>query len=242
MTFDWTTFLLQLVNVLILLAILRRYMFRPVADIIAKRQAATDAALERAKAATDAAEAAEAKAHAEAQATARARHDELAKAHTEAETARAALLDKARAEAAKIVASGEVERQRQAAVAEALALGRVRELSATVAALALAAQPASLQDYATRLAAALGDMPDTEREALLSGGNLRLLSAAPLSAAELNAARAALAPFGLTPRAETDPDLISGLELRSDSGVLRNSLRHDLDLITKALQDDRPPA
>ncbi len=58
MNFDWVTFSFQLVNVLVLLAILRHFLFRPVADIIAQRQAETDAALraaETAKADADAA-------------------------------------------------------------------------------------------------------------------------------------------------------------------------------------------
>jgi F0F1-type ATP synthase membrane subunit b/b' len=41
-SFDWATFAFQLVNVLILLAILRRFLFKPIAGIIAERQAETD--------------------------------------------------------------------------------------------------------------------------------------------------------------------------------------------------------
>ena len=71
MTFDWVTLGLQLANVLILLAILRHYLFRPVAGMIAARQAAVQAALAQAEAAKTEAAAAATKAEAEAAATRR---------------------------------------------------------------------------------------------------------------------------------------------------------------------------
>ena len=70
MTFDWATFAFQLVNVLVLLAILTHFLFRPVAGIISKRQAETDAALERAEAMRAEALAAAERAKAEADANA----------------------------------------------------------------------------------------------------------------------------------------------------------------------------
>ena len=133
MTFDWTTFALQLINVVILLAILRHFLFRPVAGIIAKRQTETDAALKRAQAASDAAKAAEAKARDEAEATIRARHAEMAKVQAEADAARSALLEKARADAAQIVAEGQAARDRQAGIAEARTRERARDLAGTIA-------------------------------------------------------------------------------------------------------------
>ena len=95
MTFDWVTFGFQLVNVLVLLAILRHFLFRPVAGVIARRQAETDATLKAAADARAGAEAATARAKAEAEATAAARHEVLVKAQAEAEAQRAAILQKA---------------------------------------------------------------------------------------------------------------------------------------------------
>jgi len=235
MTFDWTTFALQLVNVLILLAILRHFLFRPVAGIIAKRQKATEEAMDRAKAAEAAAKAAQAQARAEAEATASARHEAMAKAQAEAEGARAQMIDKARTEAAQIVARGKAERAAQDGASAAAALGRARDLAGTIAARALAAQPRDLAGYAGQLAAALGEMPQDERAALLGGGDLRLVSAVDLSPEDLEAARAALADYDIDPQPKTDPDLIAGLELHSNAGAIRNSLAHDLEVISAAL-------
>ena len=47
MHFDWWTLALQTVNVLVLIWILARFFFRPVADIVAKRQAEADKLLAR---------------------------------------------------------------------------------------------------------------------------------------------------------------------------------------------------
>lgn len=239
MNFDWVTFGFQLVNVIVLLMILRRFLFRPVADVIARRQAASDAALKAADAAKAEAEAATAQARAEADATVQARHDVLAKAQAEAEAQRKALLDKARAEAAKIVDEGKHAVDRDGEEAQRLALGRARDLAVTIARHAVSAQPAGFAGYAERLAAALAALPARERDALLAGGDLRLVAASPLSADDLAAARSALAPYGVSPEAETDPALIAGLELRSGSGAIRNSLAHDLDRIAETMRDDR---
>jgi len=242
MTFDWTTFALQLVNVLILLAILRHFLFRPVAGMIDKRRTETAAALDAAEQARREAEAATARAQAEADASAAARHEVLATAAAEAEASRAALLEKARAEAAKIVEEGRAARMREAAASEARTMANARELAVTIAARAVAAQPKTAAGYAERLAAALDAMDPAERAALLNGGELRLMAPEAPADQDIEAAQAALARYGATAALETDPSLIAGLELRSGSGVVRNSLAHDLDLIAKALNNGRPAA
>lgn len=56
MTFDWTTFAFQIVNFLVLVALLGRFLYRPVAAAIAARRAETAALLERAAAERTAAE------------------------------------------------------------------------------------------------------------------------------------------------------------------------------------------
>ncbi|MEZ6002207.1 ATPase [Hyphomonas sp.] len=239
MSFDWVTFGFQIVNVLLLLAILQHFLFRPVADVIARRQAATDAALNAADKAKAEAEAATRKALAEADATASARQDVLAKAHKEAEAQSHSLIDKAHAEAARIVAEGKAARERGASDVEAQALARARDLAAVIAERALTAQPQDFGSYLSRLIASLQNMPAAERGALLKGGNLKLRTAAPLSESEESVVKSALAPFEIDPDIATAPELIAGLELQSDSGAIRNSLAHDLEQITEAMRDDR---
>lgn len=232
MSFDWVTFGFQLVNVLVLLAILQHFLFRPVAEIIAKRQAETQEALRRAEAAEQDAEAAERAAEEARHQTEAARHDVLTAAQDEAEAQRKAILDAARAEAASLVQKATAQAQATVSGAAAETLTRARDLAEVIARRALSAQPDGA-GYAARLVQALAALPDDQRAAILSGANLRLAAPAPLSAAEQAAALAAL---GLESAGfEQDQSLIAGLELRSDTGLVHNSLAHDLDRIARAL-------
>ena len=240
MNFDWVTFGFQVVNVLLLLAILRYFLFRPVADIITHRQAETDAALTAAQSAKRDAEAATRKALDEADATVAARQDVLAQARKDAEAQHKALLEKAHAEVDKIIAEGKAAHARNASDSKAQELARARDLATLIAQRALTAQPQDLAGYVSRLVASLHKMPSAERTALLNGGHLKLLSAAPLSESDHSLVTSALAPFDIDPDVSVAPDLISGLELVSDSGAIRNSLAHDLDQISEAMRDDRP--
>ena len=129
MNFDWVTFGFQIVNVLLLLAILRHFLFRPVANVIARRQAETDAALNAAETAKAEAKAATQKAQAEADATAAARQEVLEQARKDAEAERIVLLEKAHAEAEKIVADGHATHERNVHENKAQQLARVRDLA-----------------------------------------------------------------------------------------------------------------
>ncbi|MWD26141.1 ATPase [Aquicoccus sp. SCR17] len=242
MSFDWTTFALQVINLLVLLAILRHFLFRPVAAMIETRRAETRAALDAASAAKTEAEAAAARAAQEAKASAAARSAVLEKAETEAETRSAAIIAKARAEADKIEAEGRAARAREDSAAAAQALARAQDLALAIARRMLAERPDGPHGYAARLTEALEKMEAAEREALLGGSDLTLVSATALPDNVLDGPRAALKAYGATAGVSTDPDLIEGLELRSGSGVLRNSLAHDLETLGRAMQDDRSAA
>lgn len=239
MSFDWTTFIFQLVNFVVLLAILRKFLFRPVSDVIARRKAEIEDAMGSAENARSNAVAATAKAEAEAAANAAARHEVLESAKAEAEKQREKILEQARAEATRIVADGQAARKRNSDADEARAQDRARELAASIAERALVSQPRGLEGYAERLSQALQAMAPAERQSLLGAENLRLVAAVSLSEAEREHVGAELGPFGIAPDIETDAGLIAGLELRSDAGAIRNSLAHDLDRILEAMRDDR---
>ena len=101
MRFDWSTLLLQTINVLVLIWLLRRFLFRPVLDIIVARKEAAekllaDAAAERERAQSEA----EKIARGEAQLAADRNHI-LADAHAAAESERAQLFERANHEAAE---------------------------------------------------------------------------------------------------------------------------------------------
>jgi F-type H+-transporting ATPase subunit b len=245
MDFDWTSFAFQLVNVFILLAILRRFLFRPVAAIIAERQAETDRALERAETTRREADAAADAAREEREALAARRAHLIAKAEAEAGAVRQDALKKARAEAAALIEDAQTEARTIRVEGEAAALDRARTLALSIAEKLLAETPADARvaGYARRLADTLAALPEQERTRLLAG-EMRLIAPRALTDSEAEEARASLAPFGLDGiAAGVDPSLIAGLELRGPSGVVRNSLAHDLDRIARALiSDDREAA
>lgn len=238
MSFDWISFGFQLINVIVLLAILQHFLFKPVAAVIARRRDETDVVLKAAEAAKREADAAASRADTQAEATRAGRQDVLTKAREDAEAQRNALIQQAHAEAARIVAEGQAARERDDKRAEDKLVERARDLASAIAKRALQSQPATFKGYVDRLAATLSALPAAERTSLLQGDGLTLVSAAVLSPEEHETVFAALKPFDALPETTTDPALISGLELRSQSGVLRNSLLHDLERITEAMHDE----
>jgi F-type H+-transporting ATPase subunit b len=246
MNFDWTTFAFQIINVLVLLAILKHFLFRPVAGIIKARQKETDAAIARAEATRAEAQAAAAQAKAEAEANAAARRDILQKAQEEAAAERARLLDEARAEAARLLTSVQAQADDLVVKAEAKTLAHALDLAETITARAFAAQPRppTPAGYAARLVEAVAALPDDSRASMFGSGPLILVPAQPLSDADLAAVRAAFAAVpelaGQTPEVAIDPELIAGLDLRTPSGVVHNSLAHDLARMAEALDGDGP--
>ena len=241
MKFDWATFGFQLVNVLVLLAILRRYLFRPVADIIARRQAETTEALDAARTARERADEAGAAAKLEAAKSAAVREDALAAARADAGALGAKLREQARAEAARILADARDEAARVVKSAEDETLARARDLAGAIVQRIILARPdpPTPAGYAPRLATALAAMPDDRRAALLAGGDPRRSAPRALTAAEADSIRATLRSAGVDGAVfEADASLIEGLEFRSGAGVVRNSVAHDLESIAEALKDD----
>ncbi len=240
MNFDWTTFAFQLVNVLILLAILWRFLFRPVAGIIEERQAAVARTLAEAEAVKAAAAEAEKGARAEAEATAAARRHLLDKARQDAEAQRSAILAEARDEAASILAEAGKAADTVRADARAETLARARDLAVVIAERLMQELPEDrrVTGYAARLAKTLGGLADNERKALFDAEAPRLVAPRALSDAELAEARATLSPWlPAEPQVEVDRGLIAGLELRGRHGVVENSIRHDMTRIAEAMAD-----
>ncbi len=237
MQFDWVTFGFQIVNVLVLLAILRRFLFRPVADMVARRQADITAAQDAADAARARAAELQADGRAAVQGATDARADLLAAAQAEATRQGAGLIADARVRADAIVQEARKDAARVIVDAQGDTLRRARDLAETIAARALSALPAppTAEGFAHRLAQELAAMPGDRRGAMLGGADLRLIAPARPAPGEL----APLEPLGLD-RApiDLDPALIAGLDLLSAAGRVRNSLAHDLDRISEALRDD----
>ena len=243
MQFDWWTFAFQLVNIAVLAWLLARFLFKPVARIIAERKAETDRVLKEAEAAKRDAANAEKAAAAERDRIAAERADLLQKAREDADAQKQALLDDAKAEAAAVM-----QKARDAAVhvskeEHEKQLQRATDLAIAVTGRLLADLPvdARISGYPERLAEVLSKLGQEERSAILTdGGGLHLVAPRALTDEERKAVDAAIGGMvghDVSLPVEVDETLLAGLELRSRHGMIRNSLGSDLERMAKALTD-----
>jgi len=242
MTFDLWTLGFQAVNVLVLLWLLHRFFWKPVAAMIAARQTAAATLLDEAGATRAEADAALAEIAETRAGLAAEREAMLAKGRKDAETARDALLAEARAEVETLRDTAKAARVRAAETLKANSVDDAQALAVTIA-----GQLAARLDSAATDAAFLGWMvqglaalPDAERAAL-AGAEMEVVSAvdqdAPAQGRISKAVASALgAPATLIFR--TDPDLIAGHEVHAPHFSLRNSWQADLARIAAALGKD----
>jgi F-type H+-transporting ATPase subunit b len=244
MHIDWWTLALQTVNVLILIWILARFFFRPVMDIVAKRQDETNKL--SADAAADRRQAAAARADAEkARADIGAERDRLiTQAHKAAETEKQNLLAQASQEIAKLRDNAEAAISRDRAAAEEAIIQRARELAVDIAQRLLGrfAPKIALSAFLDGLGHELQAMPATERESLAAAGHaIEVVTAAPLSEEDKEHVRAAFhRAFGSDPELVflADAAIIAGIELQCRNTIVRNSWRADLDRVSEELSRD----
>lgn len=158
MSFDWWTLALQTINLLVLLWILSHFLFKPVSEILEKRQAAATDALDHARSAKAEAEAALAELRSGDAAVAERRAKLLATAQAEAERARRELLDAAREDAAKLRAEAQAEIQRSRSDAERAMQDEAADLAVDISRRLLDRLPAQMRSagFIDGLAEAVG--------------------------------------------------------------------------------------
>lgn len=239
MHIDWWTLGIQAVNVLVLIWLLSRFLFKPVAAMIDRRQQAARAILDEADAARQAALA--------ERATAASEHAALKAGHAAAEAAAvaaadraaAAVLDAARAEAARITARAAEAADRAAAARTAEVEAAARTLAARIATRLVDRLPvgARLDGFIDGFADALDGLPDAvKRRFTDEGETLVLLAAAEVDAATQADLEAAIGRvLGAIPPLEirVEPTLIAGFEAAADHAVVTNSFRADLAQIAR---------
>ena len=243
MHIDWWTLALQTVNVLILIWILGRFFFRPVADLVAKRQEEAAKLLADADSARKEAEGLRAEA-----ATLRAGID-AQRDHMLADARKAAEAEKASSLAQ--LSSELDQRRKEAAVAienERIAmqhavLDRASELSVQIARRLLERLPASaaFSAFLKGLGVELGELPVETRNRLAAPDPdhpLDVLAAAKLNDEQAVRLREAIrAALGSEPpiRLSYDSSLIAGFEIRGRNVIVRNNWQADLEVIRKEL-------
>jgi F-type H+-transporting ATPase subunit b len=241
MHFDWSTLVLQTINVLVLLWLLRRFLFRPVVAMIAARKDAADKLLADAATARDQAQATAAQAAQRENTLAADSEHILADARAAAKTEQTRLMEQASQDAAALrtTALAGLERDRAQ-------MRRDLEHEAATLALTIASRLVSRLPPRALNAALLqsldtwfGTMPaDRLADLAPPGETLEVVTPTPLdppdqaACVELLNRRLGRVP---TVRFSVDPFLIAGVELRGAHATLRNNWRADLDQIAQEL-------
>jgi F-type H+-transporting ATPase subunit b len=246
MTIDWWTLGIQTANVVILIWLLGRFFWRPVAAMIEQRRATAQRILAEAEGKRNEATAALAEIERTRAGFAREREAILAAAHEAAEQSRAAGLEVVEKEAAILQEAARAAIEKEKEAADKACTERASRLAVEIAA-RLAARleaPVVRAAFLDWLLKEIRALPEpAQRGAAMDGVMLEATSAAPLDAAEQEHYRDLIsAAFGAHPKIsfKSDPALIAGLELRGPQLIVRNSWRADLARILADLaHDDR---
>ena len=232
MTIDWWTLGLQTVNVVVLVWLLQRFFWRPVAAMIELRKTTAQAALAEAEATKAKAAATLAEIELTRAGIEKERNAVLSAAQDTAAQAGTKLLAEAEQAAAarECTAKLVIEKERQAE--EAAWSERSSRLAIEIAGrLAARLDSAAVRDsFLGWLMKAVGDLPEAQRQV----DSLEIICAKALDPAEEERVRGLInKAFSGNPiiTFKSDPTLIAGLELQGPHLIIRNSWQADLEKI-----------
>lgn len=248
MSFDLTTFALEVLNFLVLVWLLQRFFYRPVLAVIERRRAEGAAVLDTARALQEDAQALKAEYEARLARAAEERERAMAKLDGEIAIERARRLAAVDTEAdaerlrrdaleAKERSDRDAERERQALALAARFATRLLDRVASP----------ELEDKLVELAQTDLQSLDADRRSALQaalarpGAGIKVLSAYPLGPARRAALSAALGHgVGPTPTPEfgEDPTLKAGLCITAGPWVLTASLRDELRFFGESSDHD----
>ncbi|WP_431855951.1 F0F1 ATP synthase subunit delta [Azospirillum sp.] len=238
---DGWTLLLQAVNFLILVWLLRHFLYRPVLAVIAERQAATERVRTQAEAIRQEADGMR-RGLEDARAGLSAERDRLlAAARAEAEAERTALIDKARADADRLLADARARLEEERRQALAGLRGQAAALGADLAGRLLLAAGGDDGRFLDAACRSVEGLPEAQRHALAgeeTPAPVRLVTAAPLDPAPWRTRLAAALGRPVALSLAEDPGLIAGVELHFPHSVLRHSWKQALAEATEELTRD----
>lgn len=244
MHIDWSTLALQTVNVLILIWILGRFFFRPVADLVAKRREEAvrliaDADEARKKAEDLRGEAATLRADIDVQ-----RDRLIADAHKAAEAEKASVLAHLSGELEQHRKDSAIAIEKERVAMQHAVLERASELSIQIARRLLERLPPgnAFSAFLEGLSDQLGKLPADLRKSLAVSDPDHPLEVAAAAMPDdkqagrlREAVRAALGDSELPVKFVCDPNLIAGFEIRGRNTVVRNNWQADLAAVRKEL-------
>ena len=248
MELDWTTFVLEIINFLVLVWILQRFLYRPVMNVVAQRRAAISQSLQEAQATQQ--QATELKAQYE---------NRLADWQQERETARKQLGDEIETERQKLMAQLQTELAEQHRKEQVLAARRdenlLREarqqaqvLSEQFAAklLSRVAGPAVEGRLLEMLLEDLASLAEAQRKSLAAAQRdnqapVQVISAFPLNNAQRQGLSAAMQKtLGMAINCEfrEDPALLAGVGIHIGAHYLQANLKEELRFFGDVLRHE----
>jgi len=236
MHFDWSTLALQTINVVVLIWLLARFLFRPVRAIIDQRRAAAEQLLADAARVRANAETAAAGVQAQMQGASAAAGQVLAQSRELAEKERGGVLEQAGEAAAQMRRDASAAIEIDRGTMEQALRRRAGDLAVVIARRLVMRLPAKAATAALleALATAVAELPEAARGELADGGEVEIVTAVPLDDDQRTACQAMLgAPASV--RFRTDPDLLAGVELHTPGLLIRDSWRADLERIAAEL-------
>ncbi len=244
MTIEWWTVGLQAVNVTILVWLLARFFWRPVAGMIEERRAVSIQVLADAEAKRNEANSALVEIERIRSGFDRERESIIAAAHDSAEQERKALLALAAKEVATLEASAKISIEKEQHAVEQAWVERASRLAVEIARRLVSrlGGPAAGAAFLEVLLREIRALPEPARKAMAGDGAvLEAISATPVLPADQQRQRQLIAEaFGARPEIifKEDSGLIAGLELHGPHLTIKNSWRADLAKILADLSDD----
>jgi F-type H+-transporting ATPase subunit b len=242
MSIDWWTLGIQTVNVLILIWLLQRFFWRPIAAMIEQRRTATQQTLAAAMAAQDKVAAFLAEIAQTRAGFGKERDTILATAHAEADHARIATLDEAAKQVTARDAAASMAIEKEQADAETAWSERASQLAVEIAGrLAARLQGSEVRAaFLDWLLTGIRSLPGPARQSAAADGMiLEAISATAVAPADQDRYRTLIGEaFGAHPQItfKEDPELIAGLELRGPHFTVGNSWQADLSDILADLK------
>ena len=241
MTIDFWGLGLQAINVLILVWLLSRVFWRPVAEAITRRQQTTQSMLDKAQDTQAKADKTLSEVTKMRAGIAAEREAALTQAAVEAKITAASAREAAKQNAEKMIRAAQTEIALECTEKAKANVANVAVLSVEIASKLLGRldTPAVRDTFLTLLTDAIAQMKGQDREAL-NDTVIDVVSATELPPHEKTRVTKAISDeLGDLPplRFVTDPDLIAGLELRTPHFVLHNSWQDDLKQVLKSVTD-----
>ncbi|WP_212525915.1 F0F1 ATP synthase subunit delta [Actibacterium sp. MT2.3-13A] len=248
MQFDWWTLALQAVNFLVLVWLLSRFLYRPVRQVIEKRQALSQEAAEAAQRQADEAEAARRRYEDAQKALEAERRDLVEAVHKDMQAERRKLLEAAQAEAGQIRAEAREATEQARRAALSTLKSEIADLATGIAAGVLQDSAAARLGPGTMAAvrAYFEALPESELEALRRDATGASGEVAVVTATELSETDRKTWQNGLHGWLQSEarvtfvvaPEILGGVELRFPHAILSFTWARQIEEATARLVGD----